>query len=257
MSRVVVVWMAFLVPVVQAQDPHAQAAARALFHEGLEHADAEDWAQAAESFERAQALRPAAAIALNLGIAQAHLGRLVEATESYRWVLRAEDGARFHARAQQRLEALLPRLGELVVELEGPREGVTLWVDEREVSLAMVGVASPIDPGGHHVAVQRDGQVVAESHEEIDEGGARLVRLTIPALPEPVVELQNTELPDAVPTVSDPIDVEPPRPWYRRGWIWAVVGVVIAGAVAGVALAARRGGSNNNCDDLALGCVRP
>ena len=101
----------------------------------------------------------------------------------------------------------------------------------------------------------------AEQSVQIAEGDARTARLVIPVVedaePEPVVDLELHEEP--TPT-SAPLqaDEPEPRPWYRRGWVWTVVGIGLAAIVGGVAVGVRRGGGGQtNCDELALGCVTP
>lgn len=258
------VWGALLSTAAVAQSPHAQATARALFHEGLEHADAADWDQAADRFARAHALRPAPAIALNLGIAREHLGQLVAASEALRSVVRDDaTPASLRERAVQRLDAILPRLGALVVELDGSREGLSLFVDDRQISLAIVGVESAVDPGVHRVRATREGEVVAEGEIAIAEGATETVRLSVP---EPVeadapVDLRVRET-DAVEArqLDAQVETQPAssRAWYRRGWVWTLVAVGVGAIVGGGIAASRRGrGSQSACDELSLGCVEP
>ena len=65
--------------------------ARALFTEGLDFVEHEDWVQAEDCFRRVLALHSSHVAAYNLGSALVHLSRLVEAAEVLRSILRAND----------------------------------------------------------------------------------------------------------------------------------------------------------------------
>lgn len=64
----------------------------------------------------------------------------------------------------------------------------------------------------------------------------------IPEAPPPAVEV-TPEVPSEVQpaVVEEPIlekapPVEKPKAWYQKGWVWTVVGVVIGGIIAAIAL---------------------
>ncbi len=69
-----------------------RATARALAREGFEAQKHQQYALAAERFERADALVHAPTLLLGLARAQAGLDRLVEANETYRRILREPTG---------------------------------------------------------------------------------------------------------------------------------------------------------------------
>jgi hypothetical protein len=196
-----------------AQDGSATSAtaARALFGEGVAAADAEDWATAAERFGRALSLRPSPTIALNLGVALEHLGRLVEAAEVFRGV--ARDGAAsvdVRASATESLAALEPRIAWVRLSVEGPLEGVRFSVDERSLAAALVGTSVPLDPGPHRFVASREDLEVASVSLSLAEGGREEAHLSIPARVEPPVE--EIVVVDETPAARAPVDEAPAAP---------------------------------------------
>ena len=89
----IVTMLAFQPLVAHGQDGGVDrtAAARALFHEGVELADRTRWAEAADRFDRAYQLRPEPIVAFNLATALRRSGRLVRANEVALTLLRADD----------------------------------------------------------------------------------------------------------------------------------------------------------------------
>jgi predicted transcriptional regulator len=215
-----------------------QAAARALFEEGLRHADAGRWGEAADRFERAYALRPTPEIAYNWATALGRLGRLVRASELLRQVERdpqAPAGVRRAAGA--RLAKLRPRIGRLTVRVEGAAAGAPVLLDGRPLDAALVGVAFPIDPGLHSLEARpRKGGAVTRV-AMVGEGAE--VMLTL----DPILAPAGGE-----------------RAGSGRGsvigspWLWTILGVAVVGA--GVAVGLSRDGSSSvrgNVDTWHLG----
>ncbi len=247
-----------------AQSARDVAAARSLFRDALTAADAANWEEAASLFERAQALRPSPAIALNLASALKHLERLVEAPEPLHRVIRNDETTRrLRLRAQRQLDALLPRLGELTVVVDGEVAGVTFRLDTQPLAAAAIGVATPTDPGPHRVVALRDDEEVASSELVIEEGGRHELRLTVPPraieVPSPreVAEEQN----EPSQSVSGVLRVEPvdvAKPLRRQWWLWTAIAVGVGVVVGGAVLGTRsRRSEQSVCDDLVLGCAEP
>src|SRR5690242_7734752 len=93
----------FAVPAA-AQSPADLRAARELFREGLAHANAGEWTQARDNFERSYAIAPRLPTLLNLAGAQVQTGQIVAGVESYqRFVSEAQAGRerQFVPQAQQ------------------------------------------------------------------------------------------------------------------------------------------------------------
>lgn len=213
--------------VASAQDaellPADRATARALFSEGVERVDAQEWAQAADRFERALALYDSAVIRFNLATVYEELGRLVEASEHLRDVIRRDDAdAEVRAAAAERLTAIDARIAHLTILVEGEADEVTR--DGVTVPPVALGVSTPVDPGSHAVRALREGEVVAEETVELAETASEQVVLTVP----PPVILEDPVLPDP--------DLPPPEeePFYAQWWFWTIIGVAVAGAAVGI-----------------------
>jgi hypothetical protein len=233
---------------VPGDTPERQATARALFEEGLQHLQAEHWAEAAERFERAYALRPSPEIGYNLSSALVRLGRLVRASELLRQVLQSPQSTdKVRAAADARLQQVLPRLAKLTVELADGSPGLAVRLDGQPLDRAMLGVAIPVDPGSHRVELLRGGNALSARAISVGEGGAAAVRLEASATgappPAPAAPMPSAPEPPAAATISAaPAPVEESGGGGgSRWWLWTLIGVAVAGAAVGVALAARPG----------------
>jgi hypothetical protein len=227
-----------------AQEPSSSemAAARGLFRSALEHAEAGRWAEARADFERSYALARVPVTLFNLAGARAETGQLVAAAESYRRFLQeAGEGraARYRQAAERDLAQLEPRIPSVRLEAEGLRDDDTLQIDGDPITRAVLGVAFPLDPGEHRVAVLRGGRTVHEEALVLTEGEARSITLRVPLETAPAAVARATVSSEepSIPTTSD----EPEeRGIVRSPWLWIAIGaVVIAGAVTAVVLTTR------------------
>lgn len=221
----------------QSDDARQTAAARALFQEGVTFADGAEWAAAADRFERAFALRASPNIENNLALAYEQLGRLIEAVERFRHVVQTPGvDRRIRDAARQRIRALEPRIGRLVVRVDGSPEGVALMLDGRAFPEAAVGVATPVDPGTRTLIATRAGTEVGRIDVTVPEGGEAQATLVVSA---PLVA--NVTLPPA-PEESSPgpftaADPEPESDSIAKSpWLWIGVGAAVAIGVTAVIL---------------------
>jgi len=155
------------------------AAARALFESGLAEVDAEHWDVAASEFGRALALRPSPIIRLNLAIALGHLGRVVEATELLREVVRdssAPEDARANARVT--LEETEPRIAWIRLHFVGDRHHAEVRIDGHAISWALADAPIPRDSGAHVVAVHIAGRDPLSERVVLAPGSSRDVTLS-------------------------------------------------------------------------------
>lgn len=209
-------------------DDHFQtAAARAAFLEGVALARTGDYAGAEDRFRRAQVLHPAPTVAFNLASALVHRGGLVEACEILEGVLRDPASTEeLRAQARRQRDAITPRLARLTLRLDGPVAGVRVEIDAREVRLAALGVAVPIDPGLHEVRALREGRDAASDHIELAEGESRELSLVIPS---PELHLERI--------LEEPTTPAPPPPIVASGddTLMIVLGVSV-GIVAVAAI---------------------
>lgn len=235
----------------------ATAAARALFAQGVEAANAEDWSTAEDRFSRALTLRWAPPIAFNLAQAQLRNGRYVAATENLQAVLRSEETApALREAAEPLLAEAEGQLGRLVVRVRGDRRDVVVRVGEQEIPEAMWDVAIPVDPGPQRVVGLRDGEEIARAEVRVERQGRAEIALELPEAPPSSEEAaralleaerqqraraddarrQRAEEQRAEEQRAEQGAADRARRRRRRVIAWTVVGVVVA-AAAGTTLA--------------------
>ncbi|MEM9073491.1 MAG: tetratricopeptide repeat protein [Myxococcota bacterium] len=189
--------------------------ARAEFRQGVEHARAENWAEAEAAFRRAYARYPDPIIVFNLAAAQAQLGRFRDARDSYREFLEraTEEHEGSREAAETELARVSAQIGSIRLEIHGAEDGDVVTVDERVVEPAGLIEA---DPGMHVVAVQRGSARVARQEVNVSPGETARAELAI-VNPERVVVVEQSA-------------------GRNRALIGAVVGIVAALAVGAVVL---------------------
>ena len=221
-----------------------KAAARALFEEGLAHADAQRWGEAADRFERASALRPSPVITYNLTSALIHLGDLVRASELLREITtdpHATADVRQAARA--RIGEIRPRLAYLRIEAPrrpGHRTAAVL-VDGHPLDDARLGVGLPVNPTSHSIELRTGTTIVGSRQVLLREGERRTVSV-------------NAELPigagmtsamggDASLLQADPntgaaVTAGADESKSHR-WAWIALGAVAVGVTTAAVIATR------------------
>ncbi|MCB9601791.1 MAG: tetratricopeptide repeat protein [Sandaracinus sp.] len=169
-----------------AGDEASTAAARALFAEGVQAAEAGDHAAAADRFQRALTLRWAPPIAYNLAEAQARLGRYVEAIENLHAIERSNAPDDVKENARLRREALEPNVGRLRIVLAPDEPGLVIQVDGRALPEALRGMAFPVDPGERVLTVLRGAQQAGRATATVVAGAETSVHVEVAApLPTP------------------------------------------------------------------------
>jgi len=210
-------------------------AARALFQEGLTHADAGRWRDAADRFERANALRPSPEITYNLSTSLLHQGRLVRAAELLRHL--SDDPAATPAvrgAAQARLSQVVPRIAHVTVTVSALPPDATLLLNGRPLEHPFLGVAVPVDPAPHAFQVRRSSGASATRRLVLADGE----RLRLDADPL---------LAQTAPPVS-------PAPPTRRWWLWGVAGAAAAAAVVvGATVMSSSGGTMGDIGTFRVG----
>jgi len=244
-------------------DTPATEQARQLFAEGLDFVESENWVEAEARFRRVLVLRASHVVAYNLASALDHLGRLVEAAELLRPIVRdASADPRTKVAAERLLAELEPSIGSLTVRLSGDMQGAGLRIDDQQAELTEQVLTVSVDPGEHRVTVQRDGIIVASQAVRIG-GDAPLqasLALDLPPRLGPVASTPRAR--SVTPAIGDPA---PPAPGSVRAevlepsaperpatapaqdsllaswWLWAAVGAVAVGAGVAVAVLAAPG----------------
>lgn len=233
-----------------AQAQHAEptdeelAQAREVFAEALELVEQERWSEAETRFRLVLEVRSSPVVSYNLASTLVHQGRLVDASEVLRGVVRDEEADQdSRDAAHQLLDEIEPRIGSLTVRLAGDTEGAELLIDDRPVEIGGVVQAVSVDPGTHVVALKRRGELVSTEHVEV--GGASPLHVEVRMeLPEPA-DLRVAERAAQLDAQRELEIVSlPPEPRAEGGgiltewWFWAGAGVLVAGGVAtAVALA--------------------
>jgi hypothetical protein len=231
---------------VAAQGEDADAAhaasARSLFSEGVELADQSRWAEAADRFRRALALRDSPVIAYNLASALKELGKLVEASEMLRRISSGQEvDAELRKSATSALAEVTPRIGRITVHAEGRQDGDLITIDDQALFDAQLDVAVPIDPGAH-LLVARRGQETLESRELMVNPGEPL-ELTLQLARAPAPHEVAVAAPPA-PLPSTATEQPPKKPVTEQWWFWTGVGTAVVGVVVVAALVAAGGGSS-------------
>ena len=232
----------------QEVDASRSASARALFEEGVQFADHGNWAEAADCFERALALRDSPVIRFNFANALAEVGKMVEASELLRQVELDESAdAEIRAEASRRMKGVVARTPKLTIQVNGSLEGKSLQLDEQEVAPAQVGVGIPINPGEHSVRCVQGSEEIDAQSVNLAPGSAQTVTLQAVRLATPA-QAAATVVPVAQQPAPGPIDEgEGGRKRSRRIW-WGIGGGVVAVAVVvavSVLVAGHSGGSSS------------
>jgi hypothetical protein len=199
------------------------AAAQALFDEGRYLLDEGKIDEACEKLARSHRLDPAGGTLLNLALCHEKQGRLATAWTEYSEGLALARRDRHDVRmafAEEHLAALTKRLprARFVIRGRGAEE-VTVRLDGVVLDRAALGVAIPLDPGGHKVHASAAGHVAWTKDVSVKAG-----------------ETTEVEIPELTPAPPKP--EEPPPPTVKKGRRvagWITVGVGAAAIVSGTA----------------------
>jgi hypothetical protein len=220
-----------------AQSDEERAAARAVATEGVQAFDQGRYQEALDLCTRAEALMHAPTHLLLIARAQAKLGKLVKAHETYLKLAReplAADAPRAFKEAQdqanQEAAAVEARTPTLTVVVDGEGAGqAAVTLDGASLPAPLVGVAAPIDPGEHRLRAKTDSAESDEVKIAIAEGAKQSVRLTLRPLGAKPADSES--LPAAAATEPAPVGSSDAAtiPWPT----WIAWGVGAAGAVTG------------------------
>ncbi len=242
--------------------------ARALAHDGYEAQTHREYAVAEDHFRRAESLVHAPTLELGLARAQVGLGRLVEAHETYRRIVREPLApgapapfARAVADARKELAALEPRLAWVTLDVHGaPSSDVTASVDDAAFPAAALGIKRASDPGEHMVRASAPGFAPLVTRFTVTEGQATVVSVTLLPIPRQEPGAAPTaETPPLAPP-SAPAHVESPAPTplpsstpFGRTAGYAALGIgaagLVAGGVMGVLALAKHASLSGGCPD--------
>ena len=194
-----------------------RAAARDLFKQGDELQRAGKFAEALDKFQRAEQVIQAPTNVLRVAECQAALGKLVEASESYRtvirWTLQPGSPQAFQSAVDQakgELAQVEPRVPKLLVQATPAQvQNAQLIVDGTAMPGALIGVPVPIDPGDHKILVSAPGYSAPELAVTLHERESKTVSVELKAFGAPAAATPPP--PVASGTAAPP----PPPPQYE------------------------------------------
>lgn len=204
-----------------AQSEEERANARAAAGAGADAFDAGNYQKSADYFERAETLVHSPVHLWYIARSVKELGQLVKARElcmrvvregtkgASSGVLAANDGC------QDILKELEGRIPALTIEVVGLEKGVKYSVKRNgvDVSLAVVGIPAPVDPGEYAVTGSADGFFAPEQKVTLAEGGSATVTLTFqpgsPVVAPPPTEQTPAEPAEQTPAQSDAKAAQP------------------------------------------------
>jgi hypothetical protein len=148
-------------------------------------------AEALELLQKAEQLYDAPVHLIYIARAQAALGKLVEASETYRRLVRVDlpVGAPQAFKdavsdAQKELQQLEPRIPSLRIDvIPSEATGLKLKLDGELLSAVVVGINRPTNPGKHTVEVSANGYESASASVELAQGATKSVTLRMKAKP--------------------------------------------------------------------------
>lgn len=236
-----------------AQSSADKAGARAAANAGADAYDAGKFEKSLDLFTRAESIIHSPIHELYIARSLIQLNRLVEARELLLKIRRAGESDRATAGAEEELQRLEPRLSRLNLHLEGTDAAPTsVQIDGREVNLALLGIAQPIDPGDHRVKVLYKG-TEKELGFTVTEGETKEVVVDLSGVVGesqvgPVSPPAEEQAPEATPTE----DVQPADSAARGQPIGAYValGVGVVGIGVGTGFALSAGASAKNANQL-------
>ncbi len=172
------------VPATFVTEAHAQQvndadrnAARDLYNEGWALQQQGRYADAAERYTRSLAVFPAPTTAFRQAQCKAALGQLVEGAEELRAVMNAtlpanppEAFIKAKQEAAAELANLEPRIPKLRINVQpSPLQGMQVTIDGVPMSVALVGVARPVNPGTHKIVATAPGYQPAQTSVDVRE----------------------------------------------------------------------------------------
>ncbi len=229
----------------QTQTPADLAAGRQLFVEALADEEHGRFADAVTKYKRVLTVRDTPNIRYRIGASLEHMGKLVQASESYAAAVRggnasgsSADGEVARA-AQARLDALSPKIAHLTVRLDAPPPGAEITVDGEPAAAQQGAAELAVDPGAHVVAATAPGSRPFRASVDLTEGA----RAEVPVVLEPLA-------PAAAET-----KVTTTHPYRTVGVVTASAGGLLL--VAGVVVLTLRGGAIADLKDACPGGACP
>jgi len=136
-----------------------------------------------------------------------HTTHLLEAGEQlHRVDVDQEAPSDIRQAARELRSQIEPRLASLQIDVTGEGDGWEIRLDGEVVSSTLVGVAAPVNPGEHRIALMVAGQEVAVESVALAEGQASHISLLVPASVEvgrATEDVSEVEVEAVVEAVAD------------------------------------------------------
>ena len=211
------------------------AAAEALFEQGRSEMEAGNFESACGKFRESDQLDPAPGTKFNLGDCEEQRGNFATAWELFKAVEDNVDPSdERYAIAQQRREAVEPKVPKLVIDLaEGSPPNTTVRIGDAELGPSSFGVPLPLDPGDHELVVSAPGRRDMRFTATLTEGS--VLKLSVsPGKPNEPAPVEAPASSTSTSTATSEVDVRD-QPTSSGGD--PTLGYVIGGVgVAGLAL---------------------
>jgi hypothetical protein len=222
-----------LAPVASAQTDEARASARAAATQGLHAMQEGRYKDALDLCTRAESLMHAPTHLLLIARVQTKLGHLVEAQEAYIKIVRdhlAPNAPHAFVEAQataaDEQAALAPRVPTLKVDVEGATvSDAQVTIDGAPFPSALIGMASPVNPGSHTLAVSSSSATAEPVTVTIAEGAKQTVTLTLKASAVAEAATPQESAP-AAPDAAPDVPLKPHSGLATAGWVGIGIGVV-------------------------------
>ena len=208
-----------------------RAAARELATQGIQLQQAGNYTEALDRFDRAQAVFSAPTHLLHIAECETALGKLVEAAETYRTLVRTPLPAGSppaFVQAQQQgateLAQVEPRVPSIrVVVRPHVLPNTTVQIDGQAMSIALVGMQRPTDPGTHTVVLLAPGYARAEQKITLNEHETKDVAFNLGGVPggyapPPPAGATTPMSPTTPPPTEGATPTPPPPPQQTYGF---------------------------------------
>lgn len=210
------------------------AAAEVLFLEAKDLMAKGQIAEACPKLEASYKLDKTVGTLMNVADCHEKIGKIATAWgewgTAFDWLKR--DGDKRTSFAEQRRNALTPRLPKLQINVAGAVSSLDVYRGSTKVEPAAYNIALPVDPGAHVITVRRGDQVLKEERVEASEGASVTTSLDLEAIeksappppPGPLAQPTGTAPPPSAP---------PPTGQRTAGFVVGGVGVGVL-ALGGV-----------------------
>lgn len=211
---------------------------RAAIGAAIEEFDLNHFTEAREHFARAHALFPNARTLRGLGLSDFELRRYVAAVQYLEQAL-ATDVKRLDGKLRAETEAILQRAKGYVGTLR-------LRAQPADTEIALDGIPVErsnwdgflVEVGDHLLEARATGYVTQRRELQLRGGQDETIEIGLAAMQlEPSAD-EATPVAPIAPAPSAPARAD--TPVYKRWWLWTIVGVVVAGAATGTAIALTR-----------------